>query len=566
MADEIVLKVVLESDLAEKSVGELKQDFKDLTQQLNNTKVGTEEYKKSLQSLGVVKGGLQDLKQQIAALNPERQFAAIARLGSTVANGFAAAQAGAALFGGESEDLMKVLVRVQAATALASGLQGLAGFGKALETARTAMIAFALSNPLTAIAAGIVALTATIYGLVQAFDDTQEKADKLTKSNDYLKDSFKRIGDETDLLVRKLKATGASEQEIFEARQKQRDDELANQKERISVLTALFNSETGLTDEQFKELQALEVERDITKRVKAIEELEFHKEMTDKGIKVTEDALDKAEADQKKADAKSKKAAEDAENTRREKSLRDQKYNEEQLKIHQQFLQGIAEIEKEEADKANAERQRNDDIEAESELRMYQFRKDLLQARLDAQKAIQLAEIQLAQGGIAIFTALAGKNKQIADALFVVDKALAIATIVVNTQKEIAGVYASPLVIASGGLASPLGASLAIGAKIRAAAGIATILATTVAKFMNGGSADSGPAPSGGSVSTPNISSPQAQENTFQQQQGTQTNTNAQGDFTSFKNNQNPLKVYVLESDITSTQTTVAKIEQNSKY
>src|SRR3990167_4509980 len=98
MADEIVLKLVLESDLANKSVGELKQDFKDLTQQLNNTTVGTKEYKDTLQSLGVVKGGLQDLKQQIIALNPERQIASIARLGSTVASGFAAARGAAALF------------------------------------------------------------------------------------------------------------------------------------------------------------------------------------------------------------------------------------------------------------------------------------------------------------------------------------------------------------------------------------------------------------------------------------------------------------------------------------
>src|SRR3990167_11155570 len=110
MADEVVLKLVLESDIANKSVGELKQNFRDLTNQINNTVVGTKEYKQTLQSLGVVKGGLTDLKQQIIALNPERQIASIARLGSTVASGFAAAQGAQALFGTQSEDMMKVLV------------------------------------------------------------------------------------------------------------------------------------------------------------------------------------------------------------------------------------------------------------------------------------------------------------------------------------------------------------------------------------------------------------------------------------------------------------------------
>src|SRR3990167_1687811 len=132
MADEIAYKIIVESDLANKSVGELKQDFKDLTDQINKTKVGSDDYKASLQSLGVVKGGLQDLKQQIAALNPEKTVAAFAKVGSTVASGFAAGQAAVALFGGESEDLMKVLVKVQAATALASGMQGLTGMTKAL--------------------------------------------------------------------------------------------------------------------------------------------------------------------------------------------------------------------------------------------------------------------------------------------------------------------------------------------------------------------------------------------------------------------------------------------------
>lgn len=61
---------------------------------------------------------------RVKALNPDK-FAKVQTVVNGVASGFAAAQGAMALFGSESEDLQKTLVKVQGAMALAQGLEGL---------------------------------------------------------------------------------------------------------------------------------------------------------------------------------------------------------------------------------------------------------------------------------------------------------------------------------------------------------------------------------------------------------------------------------------------------------
>lgn len=572
MADEIVLKIVVDSDLAGKTVGELKQDFKDLNKQLEQTQVGTEAYKKTLQSLGVVKGGLQDLKEQIKALNPEKQFAAIARLGSTVASGFAAAQGAAALFGSESQELMQVLVRVQAATALASGLQGLAGFVKALETARLAMIAFAASNPFTLILLAVTALGAGLYALTrdvekesQAMKDARKVIEDYAKAHDQAKASVQELNAEllkeqgiiSQAAVDTIKITNDKWAELDKAS----EDHLAN----IAELGKKF-IDGQFRDRDEYQVAVLEAQEAYEQKRLDIEAVFAEKKkLQDEKRTQAEAAAHRREIAEN--DEREIKAEEDAEKRRVEKLKRIAEIEQEELARRQAFHNAVAQIEKQEAEKARAERNFNDELETQNEIRMFKMRKDYLQARLDAEITITQARIGLAQGFLGVATALAAKHKNVADALFVVDKALAIAGIVVSTQKEIAGYYANPTwsLLPDGGLA--LKTTQAIGAKIRAATSIATIIGTTIQKFMGGGSADLGG--SATSVSAPNVSSPQSQQQTFDQQKGALVNTNKDGDFESFGNGgrmQGWQKVYVLETDITEKQNKIQVIESNAKY
>jgi hypothetical protein len=71
-----------------------------------------------------LKDEMQDFQQRVQALNPDK-FERVAILTKGIANGFQAAQGALALFGAESEDVQKALLRVQGAMAFAQGIQGL---------------------------------------------------------------------------------------------------------------------------------------------------------------------------------------------------------------------------------------------------------------------------------------------------------------------------------------------------------------------------------------------------------------------------------------------------------
>jgi hypothetical protein len=149
----------------------------------------------------------------------------------------------------------------------------------------------------------------------------------------------------------------------------------------------------------------------------------------------------------------------------------------------------------------------------------------------------------------------------------VVDKALAIGEIIVNTQREIAGYWSNPTwkLLPDGGAALATANSAA--AKIRAATSIGTIVASSVAKFMNGGSASiqtpSGGGGGGSATATPTAPSVPAfvpgnlfgqgnQANTVTQSQGVEANQTI------------TVNAVVSETEMTGVQNKVSKIIQNS--
>ena len=163
---------------------------------------------------------------------------------------------------------------------------------------------------------------------------------------------------------------------------------------------------------------------------------------------------------------------------------------------------------------------------------------------LNAEQTLVDAKRNALETGFNIANQFTGKNKALADTLFAIQKGVAIAQIVIDTQKEIAGYYSNPTwkLLPDGGLS--LASAASAGAKIRAATSIASIGATTVGKFMGGGSGSVGGSTGGGSVS----SQPPRMDK--------------------FESNRPPMnpnqRVYVLEKDITDSQGRVAKIRHNA--
>jgi hypothetical protein len=205
-------------------------------------------------------------------------------------------------------------------------------------------------------------------------------------------------------------------------------------------------------------------------------------------------------------------------------------------------------------------------IQGEGNMTSRQQQIEYNDAVIKAEEELAQAKLGAAKGVIAGLTELAGENKKLANALFLVDKALAIGEIIVNTQKEISAYSANPTwsLLPDGGLA--LKTAAIAGAKIRAATSIGTIVASSISKFMNGGGASvqtpSGGGGGGGSANVGNSAVPSFVPGNLFGQGNAANNVTAP---TGMESGQNiTVTAVVSETEITATQNKVNKIMKNS--
>jgi len=210
----------------------------------------------------------------------------------------------------------------------------------------------------------------------------------------------------------------------------------------------------------------------------------------------------------------------------------------------------------------------NQKLQLQGEANMTSF-KDLKaynDAVAQADQELADAKLGAVKGTLDAIGSLAGENKKVANALFLVDKALAIGQVIVNTQKEISAYASNPTwsLLPDGGAA--LKTAAIAGAKIRAATSIGTIVATSIGKFMNGGGG--GTVGGGGNVSAPNASTPSAQSsvpsfvpgNLFGQ--GNDQNNVGGGQDT---NTNITVTAVVSETEMTATQNNILKIQKSAQ-
>jgi hypothetical protein len=129
--------------------------------------------------------------------------------------------------------------------------------------------------------------------------------------------------------------------------------------------------------------------------------------------------------------------------------------------------------------------------------------KKLAEDKLAAEQALVDAKFNLASASVDLLGTLFAKNKKAADIAFALDKALAIAQVVVNTQREISAYNANPVWSLSPDGGASIKIPAIIGAKLRAAASIATIAGTAIGRFAGGGGGNNDVGSNGGGTTAP---------------------------------------------------------------
>ena len=189
-------KIVLEVDVKplKKQLREAQQELQLARQQFGEY---SDEATKAAQKVAGLKDEIESANEASQVFDPGKRFQALTTAASTAAAGIAAVQGAMALFGDESEDVEKALLKVQGALALSQGLSELKDIGKVGEQLKISFIALAggVNNFKKAlITTGIGALVVAV-GLIVAYweeikDLVSGTSARIKKQNDLLNEQI----------------------------------------------------------------------------------------------------------------------------------------------------------------------------------------------------------------------------------------------------------------------------------------------------------------------------------------------------------------------------------------
>jgi len=262
MAENLNLNVNVDTSGATASVGSLKKQLREAQAEVSTLadKFGatSKEAVIAAKKAAELKDRIADSKALTDAYNPDQKFKALTASLSGVAGGFGAVQGAMALFGVESEDVQKTLLKVQSAMAISQGLNSIGDsidsfktlgnqiktltvFQKANEMANKAaafsLKALGISAEVTStsfkvmktaiISTGIGVLVIALGEAIAAFQSFQSSAEKAAEAQRELNASVLKFADaglkaEQEFLsnqekinLSKAKLAGKSEKEIF---------------------------------------------------------------------------------------------------------------------------------------------------------------------------------------------------------------------------------------------------------------------------------------------------------------------------------------------------------------
>lgn len=599
MATEIAYKVSVETEEGGKSLKTLKQDFKDAQKELDGLTIGSQKYIDTLKKLGSVKDEIGDLNNTIKVFNPEAKMQAFGNVMGGVASGIQGAVGAMALFGVESKDTEKMLLKVQAASAFAEGIKGVMGLGDAFKDFQLVLGKTAIgqklvtagqwlwnaaitANPIGAI---IIALAALVAGIGYFISNTNDAADVQEKLNKKLTAENEAIQKGIDLLdlknsklnqanqdaVALMQAQGASEADVLAFKLKALDDEEAGARKLYKEKLKIYNNDKEVY-EGLRKLKKDSSDKDDIKELadekakldaKFIETTKLYDSLGQYKIKgnilvaasETKDRNDtkarneqaykeqKAIADKKTEDAK--KLSADMQEINKIDLLNEVKiiddgmdalFTANQLKI-KLAEETSAKLDKIRNDELAKEKKKQDDI-----IKMVQYGLDSAQALADIAFVFRLNSVKKGSK----------EEEKIAKQQFEVNKALQIANTVVNTIVGVRNALIpkpaeSPLEM---GLRIANAVSIGIG-------GVAAIAKISATKFGstggNVGGVDGGGA--GGGATAPAIAPPS----------NGSTMLNPDGTVKAPTNQQQMIKAVVVETDITKTQRNINSIETSAR-
>lgn len=219
----------------ENALKKLQKEIKQYRADVLNAEEGTEEWKNAMQNLANAQFQLRDMNEtaRYSVNDLGEQLANCGKIVQGTMAGFSAAQGVMALFGAESENLEKVMVKLQAGIAIVQGLEGLEGLSKhvnGLVTALNSSLIPSITNAaksmgkigwiavIGAVAGALLALVSHLKKTKDGIDDVRDAYDKIASRVKSTSASVDMIKGEEERAIKLMKANGATEKEIVDER------------------------------------------------------------------------------------------------------------------------------------------------------------------------------------------------------------------------------------------------------------------------------------------------------------------------------------------------------------
>lgn len=389
MAIEKVIDIKIQGN-ADEAVGSLRSQLRaaqaDVAALSEKFGVTSQQAVEAAKKAGELKDRIGDAKALTDAFNPDAKFKALSSSLAGVAGGFAAVQGGMALFGAESAEVEKTLLKVQSAMALSQGLQAIGEsvdsfkqlgaviqstttfkkldtlataaatvvqrlFSSAVTTTAVSFNALKTAIVSTGIGALVVGLGYLVAKMNESSDATEEMTERqkdLNKQLEYGKEladaNAKGIDYNTQIELASAKQRGASDKELTQIKIDGLNARRNANYEEIKSIAATQKEGYNLTKEQNKRIQELRAENLDLERKGRLEIANFNAEQAEK----------QREAEKKSGEEKTA----NTEKNKKEAIAQAQKEAEELLRIQQEFAKKYRDLQIEEGYKAQ------DDVEA----------------------------------------------------------------------------------------------------------------------------------------------------------------------------------------------------------
>jgi len=606
----IALEATLNSGPAEGSVKSLKAQLREAQAEVGamSDKFGltSEQAQKAARRAAELKDAIGDAKLLTDAFNPDAKFKSFSNAIQGVVGGFSALQGAQALFGSESEDVAKVLAKVQGAMALSQGINSVLEAKDAFKVLggviRTNVVGAFTTLKGAIISTGIGVLIIAVGVLVEQLMAMSDAADEAAESQKKLNEQTKKFAEEglkaeldylnrtEKLEIAKAKQAGKSEEEIFAIQQSYRASRIRSQGRAYEELKNVDKSAALELKNQIKnanvEGQVAEIEHQIKLeeiRKKAAEDR--RQKQKEENDKIKEDIKnanaeqnnlqkqlqdeitlslieDERQREQVKLEMDLEKAKKEVENSKASTKEK----NESIALLEQQYMINLRDMQNQfaEEDAKKKKEQDEKDIQAEKDLNdvMLQLEKEaaedrvkVAQAEAEQKKAIQDANFAVLDAGVGFLNQIAGKNKGLQKAAIIAENAVGIAKQIIANQTANAGALATPQAIATSGASA---VPVILRNNIKTAIGVAATIAATakaLAAIGGGGSAGGGGnvgANGGGGGGTPSPIRPQLGQTALNQQM-----INATGNAA--------VRAFVLETDVSGNQERIKRLNRAAR-